>query len=118
MATAPPVRARRARLMLDRRQAFERLVDVGLQRHRLPPRRPSSAVMTSFDSQSSMRPARLSGEKPPNTTEWMAPMRAQASMAYRRLGDHRQVDGDAVALLDAERLQHVGERQTSLVQLA
>ena len=31
--------------------------------------------------QSSMRPASESGEKPPNTTEWMAPMRAQASMA-------------------------------------
>ena len=46
-----------------------------------PPRTPSSAVMTMFDLQSSMRPASESGEKPPNTTEWMAPMRAQASMA-------------------------------------
>jgi hypothetical protein len=46
-----------------------------------PPRTPSSAVMMNFDSQSTMRPARLSGEKPPNTTEWTAPMRAQASMA-------------------------------------
>ena len=46
-----------------------------------PPRKPSSAVMTTFDWQSSMRPASESGEKPPNTTEWMAPMRAQASMA-------------------------------------
>ncbi len=48
---------------------------------RLPPRTPSSAVTTRVESQSSIRPARLSGEKPPNTTEWMAPMRAQASMA-------------------------------------
>lgn len=47
----------------------------------LPPRRPSSAVMTTFESQSLMRWARLSGEKPPNTTEWIAPIRAQASMA-------------------------------------
>ena len=47
----------------------------------LPPRRPSSAVMTQLESQSWMRSARLSGEKPPNTTEWIAPMRAQASMA-------------------------------------
>ena len=47
----------------------------------LPPRTPSSAVMTSFDLQSVMRPTSESGEKPPNTTEWMAPMRAQASMA-------------------------------------
>ena len=46
-----------------------------------PPRMPSSAVMTTFDLQSSMRPASESGEKPPNTTEWIAPMRAQASMA-------------------------------------
>jgi len=46
-----------------------------------PPRRPSSAVIRQFDWQSWMRPTRLSGEKPPNTTEWMAPMRAQASMA-------------------------------------
>jgi hypothetical protein len=27
----------------------------------------------------------------------------------RRLGDHRQVDRDAVALLDPEPLEHVGE---------
>ena len=46
-----------------------------------PPRRPSSAVMTTFEAQSSMRPASESGEKPPNTTEWIAPMRAQASIA-------------------------------------
>ena len=32
-------------------------------------------------SASSMRPARLSGEKPPKTMECTAPMRAQASMA-------------------------------------
>ena len=51
-----------------------------------PPRRPSSAVMTQFDSQSWMRSTRLSGEKPPNTTEWMAPMRAQASIATAASG--------------------------------
>ena len=46
-----------------------------------PPRTPSSAVMTQVDLQSSMRPASASGENPPNTMEWMAPMRVQASMA-------------------------------------
>ena len=46
-----------------------------------PPRTPSSAVTTKVDSQSTMRPASASGEKPPKTTEWMAPMRAQASIA-------------------------------------
>ena len=35
-----------------------------------------------------------------------------------RLGDHRHVDGDAVALLDAVRLQHIGEAADILVQLA
>ncbi|MNE23630.1 hypothetical protein D3C80_1168940 [compost metagenome] len=52
----------------------------------LPPRRPSSAVITTLERQSMMRPARASGEKPPNTTEWMAPMRVQASMATTASG--------------------------------
>ena len=52
----------------------------------LPPRTPSSAVMMNLESASTMRPARLSGEKPPNTTEWMAPMRAQARMAKHASG--------------------------------
>ena len=46
-----------------------------------PPRRPSSAVITTLESESSMRLASESGEKPPNTTEWIAPNRAQASIA-------------------------------------
>ena len=46
-----------------------------------PPRRPSSAVSSATEPQSRSRVARLSGEKPPKTMEWMAPMRAQASMA-------------------------------------
>ena len=52
----------------------------------LPPRTPSSAVITAQASQSAIRPARLSGEKPPNTTEWTAPMRAQASIAAAASG--------------------------------
>ncbi len=46
-----------------------------------PPRRPPSAVITRLLSQSLIRSARESGEKPPNTTEWIAPIRAQASIA-------------------------------------
>ena len=46
----------------------------------LPPRKPSSAVMTSFDWLSTIRLARLSAEKPPKTTECTAPIRAQASI--------------------------------------
>jgi hypothetical protein len=34
-----------------------------------------------FGFASSMRVARLEAAKPPNTTEWMAPMRTVASMA-------------------------------------
>ncbi|MCY1295927.1 hypothetical protein D9M70_452910 [compost metagenome] len=47
----------------------------------LPPRTPSSAVITVRQSESRMRSRSESGEKPPNTTECTAPMRAQASIA-------------------------------------
>jgi hypothetical protein len=53
---------------------------------RLPPRRPSSAVITTLEPQSAMRPASDSAEKPPNTTECTAPMRAQASIAIAASG--------------------------------
>ena len=85
---------------------------------RRPPRRPSSAVMSTVPSQSWMRLARLSGEKPPKTTAWIAPMRAQASMATAALDHHRQIDGDAVALADAETLHGVGAAADLLVQFA
>ena len=48
---------------------------------RLPPRGALSAVMTSLAPESLMRFASASGEKPAKTMEWIAPMRAQASMA-------------------------------------
>ena len=51
-----------------------------------PPRRPSSAVISRVESQSWIRFARLSGENPPNTTEWIAPIRVQASMAEAASG--------------------------------
>jgi hypothetical protein len=37
--------------------------------------------MTKWASQSRIRPRSASGEKPPKTTVWGAPSRAQASMA-------------------------------------
>ena len=46
-----------------------------------PPRRPSSAVMISLLPQSPTRSAMELAANPPNTTEWIAPMRAQASIA-------------------------------------
>ena len=51
-----------------------------------PPRTPSSEVTTTVESQSWMRPASESGEKPPNTIEWMAPIREHASMATASSG--------------------------------
>ncbi len=50
------------------------------------PRRPSSAVITTRQSESRMRSLSDSGEKPPNTTEWTAPIRVQASMATAASG--------------------------------
>ena len=41
---------------------------------------PQLADRTTFGLASSMRVASSLAAKPPNTTEWMAPMRAQASM--------------------------------------
>ena len=54
---------------------------VGLSRPGLPRRQPPSAVTRTLHSASLMRSASESAENPPNTTEWAAPMRAQASMA-------------------------------------
>jgi hypothetical protein len=51
-----------------------------------PPRMPSSAVMSIFEPQSWMRSRRAAAEKPPKTTEWIAPMRAQASIAIGSSG--------------------------------
>jgi hypothetical protein len=47
----------------------------------VPRRYPPSAVMTKWASQSRIRPRKASEEKPPKTTVWGAPRRAQASMA-------------------------------------
>ena len=58
----------------------------GLSGAVLPRRNWPSAVMTSLASASAMRVRRASAEKPPNTTEWGAPIRAQASMAATASG--------------------------------
>ena len=47
----------------------------------LPPRMPASAVTIAFGRASSMRVASDAAAKPPNTTEWIAPIRAHASIA-------------------------------------
>ena len=53
----------------------------GLYSTMRPGSTPQLAVRMSFGSASSMRVASSLAAKPPNTTEWTAPMRAQASMA-------------------------------------
>jgi hypothetical protein len=52
----------------------------------LPPREPASALTITLGSASSMRDASEPDANPPNTTEWMAPMRVQASMANTASG--------------------------------
>ena len=58
----------------------------GLYATTLPAREPASAEMTSLGLASSIRLARLTAAKPPNTTEWIAPIRAQASIANAASG--------------------------------
>lgn len=52
----------------------------------LEPRITPEHVMSTLAWHPSMRPASASAEKPPNTTECSAPMRAQASCGRRRGG--------------------------------
>ena len=52
----------------------------------LPARLPASALTITVGSASSIRLARLTLAKPPNTTEWIAPMRAHASIANTASG--------------------------------
>ena len=47
----------------------------------LPPRICSSAVITAIAPTSTMRSCNDFAEKPPKTTEWVAPIRAQACIA-------------------------------------
>src|SRR5690349_15918550 len=59
----------------------KRLVDDGLSGSGLPPRICSSAVMTATAPASTMRSCNDFAEKPPNTTECVAPIRAHACIA-------------------------------------
>ena len=102
--------------LLDGRDFRERLVDVCLSGSALPRRQPPSAVICSLASASLLRSAMASAEKPPKMTEWIAPIRA-GQHGDRQLGHHRHVDRDAVARLNAELLEHVGELADFAVQL-
>ena len=85
---------------------------------RLPPRRPSSAVITSLLPQSAMRSAIECGAKPPNTTDVDRADARAGEHRHGRFGNHRQVDRDAVALAHAEVAQRVGEPADARVQFA
>ena len=52
----------------------------------LPRRQPASAVICSLACASLLRSAIASAEKPAKITEWIAPIRAQASMAIASSG--------------------------------
>ena len=80
IGTSPPVFLTTTTLLIEG-QADKASSALVLSATLRPPRRPSSAVISTEHSLSWMRDARLSGEKPPKTMEWMAPTRAQASIA-------------------------------------
>ena len=58
----------------------------GFMKTGLSPRWVPLAVMTVRQVESTMRSDSESAENPPNTMEWTAPMRAQASMATASSG--------------------------------
>ena len=70
----------------------------------------------TFGVASSMRVASSLAAKPPNTTEWIAPSRAQAEHGDHRLRHHRHVDDDAVALADAGLDERAGEARDLVAQ--
>ena len=82
MSTAPPVwRSTSTVSTVSVPGIFSAASTLALSGTFLEPRRPSSAVITSLLPQSETRSAMELAAKPPNTTEWIAPMRAQASIA-------------------------------------
>ena len=66
---------------LDAAGFRHRDVDIGLQRHLAAAAQALVGGDDDLRTAPSMRPASASGEKPPNTIEWTAPIRAQASIA-------------------------------------
>jgi hypothetical protein len=80
MATSPPVRGRRA--LLDAGALLSASSTLALSGTLLA----AAQALVGGDDELRSRSPRcgrraLSGEKPPKTTEWTAPMRAQASIA-------------------------------------
>src|SRR6188508_529170 len=98
MFTAAPVRLTTMMLRTGAfSQAASTLALSGILR---PPRMPSSAVTITSDLQSLTRPDRVRREAAEDHRVDRADARAGED-GVGGLEDHRQVDGDAVALLDA-----------------
>ena len=98
---------RRARPMGD--SASASLEDL---EHRHAPCRAATTrrrVITTFASLACSRCATAGAAKPEKIGTWIAPMCAHRVRGDRDLGRHRQEDRDAVARLDAERDEHLGE---------
>ena len=83
----------------------------------LPRRQPPSAVMTSLALASLLRSATASAREAAEDDRVRRADAGAGEHGDRHLGHHRHVDRDAVARLDAERLQDVGELAHLAVQL-
>ena len=100
------------------RALLQRLVGVGLERNLLA----AAQAFVGGDDEIRLAIVDAAGEAVGREAAEDDRMnRADARAGEHRVGglrDHRHVDGDAVALLDAVRLQHVGEAADFVVQLA
>ena len=103
---------------LDRGAAQQRLIDIALERN-MPPAAKSLirsddavgiAILDAADQA-------LGGEAAEHHAMHRADARA-GEHGVGCLGDHRHVDGDDVALLDAAGLQHIGHAADALIGLA
>ena len=86
MATASPVRFSTMTFSTVSQPPASASSTACLSSTTLPARQPPSAVMTSFAPASTIRSRSELAEKPPKTTECVAPMRAQACMAITASG--------------------------------
>ena len=90
------------RVGLVRRSVDRRVQQRLVGDHPARPRYRRRRRAITIGSASSMRTASSCAANPPNTTEWTAPSRAQASMREQRLGHHRHVQDHPVAPAHAE----------------
>ena len=83
---------------MDARAFASAASTAGLSGNTLPLRQPPSAVMTSFASASSMRAAQALGAEAAEDDRVHGAEARDGEHGDDGLGDHRQVDRDAVAL--------------------